>query len=251
MDKQIRELIREIAEQTALSPFLDIDLTVPVEVKIQHHGVENDAGSAIQWVSLPSAPQLLPLIAEARDCFEFLDYDLEEVWHSKCPVADTGLLADEQGTVSHLIDLLREGLGWQHQVPSLDKIILSKSTSNKVSGFHTDHFPFGIKTYRSRGSARRIILNLGLEARVVCFLIPARAKSLALGDLYCSEEYRRLGDLLKGATLLITILPGYLNGSLVSGVGFDAHEVLHSGLPQAGSMVAVITDWRANNRITI
>ena len=161
MDKQIRELIREIAEQTVLSPFLDIDLTIPVEVKIQHHGVENDAGGAIQWVSLSSTPQLSPLIAEARDCFEFLDYDLEEVWHSKCPVADTGLLADEQGTVSHLIDLLREGLGWQHQVPSLDKIILSKSTSNKVSGFHTDHFPFGVKTYRSRGSARRIILNLG------------------------------------------------------------------------------------------
>ena len=247
MDKQISRLIEEIVGQSLLSPFPDIDLTIPVEVKFLHYGIEKDATRDIQWVSLPSTPQLPSLIAEARRYFKFLDNDLEEVWHSKCPVADTGLLADEQGAVSRLIDFLREGLGWRHQVPSLDKIILSENTASKLSGFHTDHFPFGNKTYRSRGSATRIILNLGLEARVTCFLIPAREESFALGDEYCSEEYRRLGDLLNGATLLIAVLPGYSVGSRAVGVRFDAHEVLHSGLPQAGSMVAVITDWKAHN----
>ena len=245
MDKQIRKLIKEIEEKPVLSPFLDINLTIPVAVKMRHYGVESDMASAIQWVSLPSNPQISSLIAEAKVCFGSNDNDLEEIWHSKCPVADTGLLSDQQGAVSHLIDFLREGLGWQHQVPSLDKIILSKSTANKLSGFHTDHFPFGIKTHRSRGRARRIILNLASEARVVCFLIPSRQETLALGDEYCPEEYKSLGDLLTGATLFIAILPGYSNGSIVSGVGFDAHEVLHSGLPQVGSMVAVVTDWRA------
>jgi len=29
-----------------------------------------------------------------------------------------------------------------------------------------------------------------------------------------------------------------------AGVRFDAHNVLHSGLPYQGALVAVITDWR-------
>lgn len=247
MNRQTNRLIDKIVKQRVLSPFTDIDLTIPVTVKFQEHGFNNDFSEAINWVSLPSTSELPLLITEAKYYLKSLDYDVEEVWHSKCPVADTGLLADEQGAVSKLIDFLREKLGWRHQDPSLDKVILTKNTSNKLSGFHTDHFPFGVKTYRSHGHAERIIVNLGVEDRMVCFLIPAFAKSLAIGDEYCPQEYKNLGKILKGSTLLIAVLPGYLSGSILAGVKFNAHQVLHTGLPHAGSMVAVITDWTAYN----
>lgn len=244
MDKQISRLIEQIAELARLSPFPDINLTVPVEVTLENHGVESDNTKAIQWISLSADLQLPSLITDARCSFEFLNDDVDEIWHSDCPVADTGLLADEYGAVSRLIDFLRVGLGWRHQTPSLDKVILSKSTTTNASGFHTDHFPFGVTTHRSRGSAMRVIVNLGLEARVVCFLLPANEECLALGDEYCSDEYKRLGQSLEGAMLLIAVLPGYSYNAGIAGVRFDAHNVLHCGLPQAGSMAAVLTDWR-------
>ena len=52
MDKQISRLIEQIAELARLSPFPDINLTVPVEVTLENHGVESDNTKAIQWISL-------------------------------------------------------------------------------------------------------------------------------------------------------------------------------------------------------
>lgn len=249
MDKRIRRLIEEVVMQARLSPFSDFNLTVPVEVIVQRHGVAIDKTKVIHWVWLAADLEQPSLIADARLSFESLDDDIDEVWHSDCPVADTGLLADKQGAISRLIDFLRVGLGWTNQVPSLDKIILSRNASTEVSGFHTDHFPFGTKTYRSQGSANRVILNLGFETRVVCFLLPDREEELSLGDEYCLDDYRRLGDTLKGARLIITLLPGYSKSTGIAGVKFDAHNVLHSGLPHAGSMVAVLTDWTDNENL--
>jgi hypothetical protein len=129
-------------------------------------------------------------------------------------------------------------------IPSLDKVIWSKRSANEVSGFHTDHFPFGSATRRSRGSATRVIVNLGSEPRVVCFLLPNGEGRLPIGDDYCPHEYQSLEGLLDGATLLLASLPPLSQEIGAAGVRFDAHNVLHSGLPYRGALVAVITDWR-------
>ena len=135
------------------------------------------------------------------------------------------------------------GVAWPHQLPSLDKVIWSKSSATKVSGFHTDHFPFGSATCRSSGGATRVIANLGVHPRVVSFLLPNSAGQLPLGNEYCPREYKSLAGLLKGATLVFASLPAYSLESGVAGVQFDAHNVLHSGLPYQGAIAAVITNW--------
>ena len=243
MDSHITHLIEDVANSRCISPFLDIDLSVSVDVRLVDHGDETADNSAIEWVTIPVDPELPKLITNAIGSSEFLNKDVEEVWHADCPVKDTGLVADSEGAVSRLIDTLRAGLTWPHQNPSLDKVIWSKSSANEVSGFHTDHFPFGYATRRSRGSATRVIVNLGIQPRVVCFLLPKGEQELPLGDVYCPAQYRNLGGLLVDARLTIATLPPCSGGAGLAGVQFDAHNVLHSGLPYEGAMVAVITDW--------
>lgn len=244
MESQVARLIEAVKNSGRVSPFVDIDLNVPVEVSCVSHGDKTANNSAIQWVTIPVDPELPNLIASAIDSPEFLNEDVEEVWHADCPVKDTGLVADSEGAVSRLIDSLRSGLDWPHQIPSLDKVLWSKSSANEVSGFHTDHFPFGVATHRSRGSATRVIANLGTQPRVVCFLLPNGESRLPIGDEYCPCEYQSLEGLLDGATLLLASLPPLSHEIGAAGVGFDAHNVLHSGLPYRGALVAVITDWR-------
>jgi len=243
VDSHITRLVDAVANSGCVSPFLDIDLSVSVEVRCVNHGDETADNSAIQWVTIPGDPELPTLITNALASPEFLNEDVEEVWHADCPVKDTGLVADSEGAVSRLIDSLRSGLTWPHQTPSLDKIIWSKRSANEVSGFHTDHFPFGSAIRRSRGSATRVIVNLGIQPRVVCFLLPKGEQELPLGDDYCPAQYRNLGGLLVDARLTIATLPPYSGDADVAGVQFDAHNVLHSGLPYKGAVVAVITDW--------
>lgn len=243
MDSQITKLIDAVRDRGSVSPFIDIDLTVPVEVLVLNHGDETLGHSGIKWVTLPFDPELPALIANAKSSSAFLREDVEEIWHADCPVGETGLLADEEGAVSRLINKLREGLAWPHQIPSLDKVILSKSAAWQVSGFHTDHFPFGDGTRRSRGSATRVITNLGMKSRFVCFLLHNGERALPLGDDYCSDDYKGLTSLLTGAVLIITALPPYSHSSGIAGVEFDAHNLLHCGLPYQGAVAAVITDW--------
>jgi len=244
VDSHITRLVDAVANSGCVSPFLDIDLSVSVEVRCVNHGDETADNSAIQWVTIPGDPELPTLITNALASPEFLNEDVEEVWHADCPVKDTGLVADSEGAVSRLIDSLRSGLTWPHQTPSLDKIIWSKRSANEVSGFHTDHFPFGSATCRSRGSATRVIANLGAQPRVVCFLLPNGERRLPIGDDYCPREYQSLEGLLGGATLLVASLPPLSHEIGAAGVRFDAHNVLHSGLPSRGALVAVITEWR-------
>lgn len=244
MEGQITRLVEAVTESGRVSPFIDIDLSVSVEVSCVIHGDETADNRSIQWVTIPVDPALPALITGALESPEFLNEDVEEVWHADCPVRDTGLVADSDGAVSRLIDSLRCGLTWQHQIPSLDKVIWSKRSANEVSGFHTDHFPFGAATRRSRGSATRVIVNLGSEPRVVCFLLPNGERRLPIGDDYCPREYQSLEGLLGGATLLVVSLPPLSQDIGAAGVRFDAHNVLHTGLPYRGALVAVITDWR-------
>lgn len=244
MQSQITRLIEAVTNNGLVSPFIASDLSVPVEVSYVSHGDETTDHRSIQWVTIPVDPELPTLIRGALESPEFLNEDVEEVWHADCPVRDTGLVADSDGAVSRLIDSLRSGLTWPHQIPSLDKVIWSKRSANEVSGFHTDHFPFGSATRRSRGSATRVIVNLGSEPRVVCFLLPNGEGRLPIGDDYCPQEYQSLEGLLDGATLLLASLPPLSQEIGAAGVRFDAHNVLHSGLPYQGALVAVITDWR-------
>jgi hypothetical protein len=243
VDSRITSLVDGVVTRRCLSPFLDIDLKVSVEVSHLSHGDETPSNSAIQWVTIPVDPELPKLISNAIKSPEFLNEDIEEIWHADCPVAGTGLVADRKGEVSILINNLRKGLAWPHQLPSLDKVIWSKSSATKVSGFHTDHFPFGSATCRSSGGATRVIANLGVHPRVVAFLLPNSAGQLPLGNEYCPREYKSLAGLLKGATLVFASLPAYSLESGVAGVQFDAHNVLHSGLPYQGAIAAVITNW--------
>lgn len=247
MDSEIIELIDAVRDRGSVSPFIDIDLTVPVEVLVLNHGDETHGHSGIKWVTLSVDPELPALIANAKNSSVFLREDVEEIWHADCPVGETGLVADEEGAVSRLINNLRESLAWPHQIPSLDKVILSKSGARQMSGFHTDHFPFGDSTRRSRGSASRVITNLGVKSRFVCFLLHNGGGALPLGDDYCSDEYKGLISLLTGAALIITALPPYSHLSGVAGVEFDAHNVLHCGLPYQGAVAAVITDWNKHD----
>ena len=62
MEGQIARLVKAVTKSGCVSPFIDTDLSVSVEVSSVSHGEEITDNRSIQWVTIPVDPALSALI---------------------------------------------------------------------------------------------------------------------------------------------------------------------------------------------
>lgn len=180
-----------------------------------------------------------------------LPEDQTDLFHQDYRLLDSGNSVDTVGVASSLLNGLRRELKLNSAIRCFDKVSLKRYEQTSLTGFHIDYFDQDGDIYtKAEGHMYRYFVNLGKEARYLCFAwIPRDVIRNEFPVRYHEQALLRFLEIYPRFDVVILPIPAPTAREIFA-VSMNVFDVLHTTYGMAGDLCGIVTDWLPHPRMT-